>query len=91
MAFRLGQGGGALCFDDVHHRLCLGQVQPAIQEGPLREFTAAGEDGPIFQGQLQGLPEGLHGPVNLDFHHVFSGVGMGGLHVDRQPLIYFPA
>ena len=88
VAFRLGQGGGAPGFDNVHHRFCLGEVQPAVKKGSFGKFAAAGREGAVFQSQLQGLPESFGGAVNLDFHHVFAGVGMGCLHVHRQPFIY---
>ena len=88
MAFCLGQGGRAPSFDNVHHRLRLGEIQPAVQKGSFRKFAAAGRHGAAFQCQLQCFPKGFGGAVNLDFHHIFAGVGVGRLHVHRQSFVH---
>ena len=94
-------GGFGAGVNQVSHGLGLGQIHLVVQEGALGEFarardTHAGQTGRACgriggqtrlnaarQQQLQ-----HHRPaVGLQLQHVFTGVGMGGREVDRQPLV----
>ena len=88
MALRLGEGRTAPGGDDVHDRLGLRQIDAAVQESPLREFSPLRQNRPRRQRQRQGLPERLPAAVDLDLHHILAGIGMGPLHIDAEPLIH---
>lgn len=62
--------------------------QPAVEKGSFGKFAAAGRRAPFSKASSNVSRRASIGAVNLDFHHVFAGVGMGCLHVHRQPPIY---
>lgn len=90
MAFCLRERRRPLRLDDIHHGFRLRQVEAAIQEGPLREFTAVRGDGPLFQNERERLAERLHRAVDLDLHDILARVGMRRSHVDGEPLVHLP-
>ena len=90
MAFCLRERRRPLRLDDIHHGFRLRQVEAAIQEGPLREFTAVRGDGPLFQNERERLAERLHRAVDLDLHDILARVGMRRSHVDGEPFVHLP-
>ena len=74
LARRLADRTGGLRVDEVHHRLGLGQVQPAPQEGPLGELPGPGLPGPLGKEGLQ--PQGQHrgGAVALELRRLLPRI-----------------
>ena len=55
---RLAHSGGGLRVDEVGHRLGLGQVQSAVEEGPAGKLTRSGLSHALGKEGLQ--PQGEH-------------------------------
>ena len=76
----LGLPGGLLAprADELHHRLCLGQVHLPVEEGPAGELPRLGRGGPGGQHLLEQTPGEVQPPVAGELHHVLPGVAFGG-------------
>ena len=60
---------------DIQNGLSLGEVYPAVQEGPFGKFARSGHPCALF---LQGLQDGFHHQrvaVTADFDQILAGVG----------------
>ncbi len=66
--------------DEIHDRFGLGQVYPTINKGSESELSWFGKSGPLTEGNLQDRGKKEITTVGVYFHHIFSGVGMGGFH-----------
>ena len=60
--------------DKAHHRLGLGQVHLAVEEGPAGELPRPGGSGPGIQHQLEQALCHVQPPVAGELHHVLTGV-----------------
>ena len=83
LARRLPHGGGGLRVNEVGHRLGLGQVQPAVEEGPAGKLTRSGLAHTLGKESLQPQGEHRRGPVALELRRVLAGIaprpsGIGG-------------
>jgi len=58
-----------------------------VQKSPFGKFAAHGRNCAAAQSKGQCFPERLRRAVDLDFHHVFSRVGVGGFHVHRKTFV----
>ena len=73
----VGGGVGSVRLNQVDHRFRLGQVQLAVQKGPLGEFTPLG--GPCacpIQG-VQTCRQHGGGAMAVKFHRVLSRIAVG--------------
>ncbi len=60
--------------DQVHHRLGLGEVHPAIEKGTLRKFSRLRRARPGGEQCFEHPPRDEHPAVAGNFHHVLAGV-----------------
>ena len=78
-------GGGGRAGDQVGHRFRLGQVELAVDVGPLGELARPGQAGAFgeycFQNQLQHH----RAAVALQFHHIFARKGARARKVECDP------
>ena len=87
MAFRLGKRCFSFRADNVHDGFRLRQIKTAVQKSPFGKFAAHGGNCAAAQSKGQCFPKRLRRAVDLDFHHVFSRVGMRGFHVHRKTFV----
>ena len=87
MAFRLGKRRFPFRADNIHDGFRLRQIKTAVQKSPFGKFAAHGGNCAAAQSKGQCFPERLRRAVDLDFHHVFSRVGMRGFHVHRKTFV----
>ena len=86
----VGGSIGAVCFNQIDHRFCLGQIQLAVQKSPLGKFTPGGGS---CACQIQRLQSGSqHGrrAVTLNFHSVLTGIAVRASGIDGHALIDNP-
>ena len=87
----IGGGVGGVRFDQIDDGLRLGQVQLAVEKGPLGEFSPFGGFRP---GQIQRLqPGGQYrgGAVTVKFHGILAGVAVGSPGDHGHALVDDPA
>ena len=82
------KGTAALGIDDIHDRFCFRKVKTAIEKSPFCKFSRFCWSCPFAKGQPQDFFQRFPSAMALDFHHVFSRVGMGARHIDCQDLIH---
>ena len=70
-------GGPVLGGDQVGDGLGLGQVHPAVQEGPFGKLTGGGHLGPCGYQCPQYLGDNVLGPMTIYLGGVLPGVGVG--------------
>ena len=87
MAFRLGKRRFPFRADNIHDGFRLRQLKTAVQKSPFGKFAAHGGNCAAAQSKGQCFPKRLRRAVDLDFHHVFSRVGMRGFHVHRKTFV----
>ncbi|CAN4037288.1 putative conserved protein, contains double-stranded beta-helix domain, partial [Dysosmobacter welbionis] len=94
-AVQLGGGvsgrGGGLRVDQVHHRLRLGQVHPAVQKRPLGELPRLGLPGPGSEEGRQQLPQHHGGAVAVKLCAVLPGVAARPREPHRKAPVNDPA
>ena len=78
LAGGLAGGRGGFSVDEVDDRLGLGQVQLAVEEGPLGELPRPGRPGPSGIQSLQDQGEDHGGAVALQLRCLLPGVAVGG-------------
>ncbi len=83
---RFGRG-----LDQVGHRFRLRQVELVVEEGAPREFARFGQPqadfGAGFEAARQQHLQHHRAAVAVQFQHVFAGIGMRRLEIQRQPLV----
>ena len=82
-----GQALAALGLDDIHDGFGLGQIDSAIDEGPLRKFSGIGHAGAVGQDQAENFFQGLTAAVALDFQYVFRRIGVRPFHDEHEHFI----
>ena len=73
----LPHGGGGLRVDEIRHRLRLGQIQLAVEEGPPGELPRPGLPHPLGKQGLQPQLEHRRRAVALKLRRVLPGVAAG--------------
>ena len=87
----VGSGIGGVCFDQIDDSLCLGQIQLAVQESPLGEFTTLGR---LCAGNVQAFQSGSQhsrAAVAVEFHRILAGIGVGTVGNHNAAVIDGPA
>ena len=74
--------------DNIHNRLSLRQINPAVQKRTLRKLAGLRRTRTGSKSKLQNLLQRLHTAVTLDFNHILRRIGTGSTHIHRQHLIY---
>ena len=74
--------------DNIHNRLSLRQVNPAIQKSTLRKLASLRRTRTGSKSQLQNLLKRLNTAVALDFNHILRRIGTGSTHIHCQHLIH---
>ena len=87
---RHGQLGGATTAGrhHLHQGLGPGEIEAAVEEGPLAELPRPRQPRPGRQHQLQHPPHHHQPAVAVEFHHVLAGEAAGGAHQQQQSLIH---
>ncbi len=73
--------------ENVDHRLGLGQIDAAIEEGPLGEFAGGGENGAAGENEFEDTLENQEAAVAMDLDDIFAGIGVGRGHKDGEDFI----
>ena len=70
------------------HRLGTGEIEPAVEHGPLAEFARMGPPHSRLPQHLFEHPlHGDHPAMAVDLHHVLAGEAAGPAHQQQQHLI----
>ena len=80
-------GGGGLGVDEVDDGLRLGQVQPAVEKGPLGELPGQSLSGAGGEQGGEELSQHHRGAVAVELGAVLSGKAAGAGEADSQPLV----
>ena len=88
VAFCLYQGGLSSGGDDIHDRFGLCQVDTSVQKSAFGEFALVGGNGAMAESQGKYGAQGFYRAVHLEFHHIFSCIGMRSFHVHSQSSVY---
>ena len=82
-----GKSFGCLCRDQVEDGFGLGEIEAAVQEGPLREFPSLGRARPCTDDFGKDGPEDQRAAVAADLERVFAGVGVGSLQKGDEDIV----
>ena len=82
LAGGIGSGIGGVCFNEVNDRLRLGQIQMAVEEGPLGEFAPACRPGTGDVEGFQSCGQYSRGAVAVEFHRILAGIAVGTPGID---------
>ena len=80
-------GAAAAGRHQLTHRLGPGEIEAAMEEGPLAEFPGLGPAGAAGQHQLQHPLHADQAAVAVELHHVFASEAARRLHQQQQGLI----
>ena len=75
--------------DHIHDRLRLGEVDPSVQEGPLRELAGLGEPRSVPQNKSEDLLHHIDAAVAVDLHGVLRRVGVRSPHQHDKDFVQF--
>ena len=76
--------------DQVHDSFCLGQIDAAVQKGPLGEFSRLRRPCSLLENQPEDFLEHEDSPVTVDLNHIFPGI-CPGRPKDRDKNLVHPA
>ncbi len=76
-----------LSTDQVHDRFGLRQIDPAVQEGTLREFPGLRHAGAVLEDRLQNPVDAHDTAVAVDFHDIFAGERLRSVHDGHHDLV----
>src|SRR5579875_3211458 len=74
--------------NEIGHRFCLGSVQFAVEKGPLGKFTGFGQTCTMLKQCFQEATDNGTPSMTRQFHHIFTGIGVGRAKEGKQSLIY---
>ena len=73
--------------NQVHDSFSLRQINPAVQEGALREFPGLRHAGAVLEDRLQNPVDAHDTAVAVDFHDIFAGECLRSVHDGHHDLV----
>ena len=73
--------------NQVHDSFSLRQINPAVQEGALREFPGLRHAGAVLEDRLQNPVDAHDTAVAVDFHDIFAGERLRSVHDGHHDLV----
>ena len=74
--------------NNIHNRLCPGQINSSIQKSALRKLSRLRNPGSCLYHGFQYLPHHKDAAMTVNFHGIFCRIASGRFHDRNHHLIY---